>query len=238
MNGVPEKLLEVAWIAKAVLKAKAEWARIQLEDCPTCQHPQVAKNCLYATDARCPRRSQVITFETREKRRRRLEKAGVPASYWVALLGETPVRETEAVRAARALIDDGLVLRGDTGRGKTLAACVALAELGGFFLDVPSLAWAAKEDVEARLKSWQAAPLLVLDELGDETQIWVGQLVRTLVRTRLSERRPVVITTRLSDQALEERYGEHLTHRVRVIELVGGDLRVLQHSLPLTGAAS
>ena len=111
----------------------------------------------------------------------------------------------------------GLILRGETGRGKTHEACAILIEhlktgLGKF---------ATMNDILARVRSsyssgespdevfgrYKGTPLLVIDDLGKEN-ISVDSITKLfeLLDSRIANERPTIITTQFTNSELMQRY--------------------------------
>jgi DNA replication protein DnaC len=147
----------------------------------------------------------------------------------------------------------GLTLAGDVGTGKTHVA-VGLVKLacglgiGARFLTMAELLGAIKatydqERAAARRRSGVKAtgetdlldalaglPLLALDDLGSENPTpWVRDRLYTLINRRYLGRRPTIVTTNLSLDALAERLGEPTVSRLwgasLVVKLRGADYR-------------
>jgi len=153
--------------------------------------------------------------------------------------GGRTYRETAqiALRAARAFVEkakagpaaDGLLFAGRVGTGKTfLACCIANALLDAhvqvLFLVVPDYLDRIRStyDLErpgyTELELTEAAkrvPVLVLDDLGAHHYTeWGRQKLYSLVNHRLNHQLPVVVTTNVSLEDLEEYLGERTTSRL------------------------
>lgn len=76
--------------------------------------------------------------------------------------------------------------------------------------------------------------LLIIDDLGAEfsTQFTVSEIYN-IINTRITYRRPVIISTNLSSQELEARYSERITSRIigcyTCLRFFGRDVRQLKH---------
>lgn len=144
------------------------------------------------------------------------------------------LQETTALRAvkewstARASM---LVLAGDVGTGKSLAAAwacydwlvrTATKNPWGQTVTREERIWIAAPHL-ARLKPWcdevkecEAAGFLVIDDMGEEEGTSSSMpMLASLVTTRLSYGRPTIITTNLDGATFRERYGERLIDRLR-----------------------
>ena len=147
-------------------------------------------------------------------------------------------------------VSSNLLLRGDTGLGKTyLSACIArvVAEKGySVCYDSASVALEAfekqkfsrnleeAEDASVRVKRMLSCDLMILDDLGTEmvTPMSVSALY-TLINTRLNENRRTIISTNCSDEDLSRRYTPQICSRIQgeFLELpfYGTDIRRLRH---------
>ena len=113
----------------------------------------------------------------------------------------------------------GLVLIGDVGTGKTHVA-VGMAKIalglgiGTLFLTMDDLLNRTRRtydgtesDVQEVMDKLAKVPLLVLDDLGVETPTEWARGIYTLVNRRWLERKPLIVTTNLEPDDLEERLG-------------------------------
>ncbi len=127
-----------------------------------------------------------------------------------------------------------LLLRGTTGTGKTVAAAWLVRHCTEPNARVPGVTWLYPDDVaSAVLQSWserapQLARYVVVDELGTETRPdFMTALSRLLDRDGCN----VLLTTNLSEEAFQERYGkdERLLSRaggaVEIVNVPGRDQR-------------
>ncbi|MFZ5898085.1 MAG: ATP-binding protein [Bacillota bacterium] len=160
-----------------------------------------------------------------------------------------------ALRVSRKFVEsylagdsqDGLMFCGDVGTGKTFLACCianAVLERGGevLFLIVPDFldriraTYADRDDVSERDLVEQAknVPLLVLDDLGAHTYSeWARQKIYSLLNYRLNHKLPVIVTTNLNLQELQELLGERTASRLiqmcrTVLLMAELDLRIVQ----------
>lgn len=161
---------------------------------------------------------------------------GVPARLHVPAL--TPWKTPALSLVERLLAGEGLtlVLGGDTGRGKSCAAAVALARRPGLWVNAPELAKIPLDDgpdIDARMRT---APLLVLDEVGLEhspSGYAAGRICAALT-SRDASGRPSIVTTNLSAEQFKDKYGDRIGSRLNGDALgwqtvAGPDLRVDPH---------
>jgi hypothetical protein len=164
-----------------------------------------------------------------------LTQRGVPAKFHIPALDpwKTPALQlVERLLAGEGLI---LVLGGDTGRGKSCAAAVALARRPGLWVNAPDLAKIPLDgdsapDIDARMR---ATPLLVLDEVGLEHSPsgYAAGRICAAITHREGAGKPTVVTTNLSTDQFKEKYGDRIGSRLNGDGLgwqtvSGPDLRV------------
>lgn len=160
--------------------------------------------------------------------------------------------------AALAFVDDfqkkarvdGLLFTGPVGSGKTFLACCianALLEKGYplLFLVVPDLLDRLRATYDPHrgpgevteqeiLDTARQVPLLILDDLGAHNYTdWVRNKLYSILNYRLNHCLPVIITTNINLEDLEEYLGERTTSRIYQMcrpyrLLVDIDIRVLQ----------
>jgi len=145
---------------------------------------------------------------------------------------------------------DGLFFTGPVGSGKTFLACCianALLEKGHLVLFnvVPDLLDLIRSTYEPGRASGEVtelelldtarkAPLLILDDLGSHNYTdWVRNKLYSILNYRLNYSLPVVITSNIKLEDLEEYLGERTTSRIYQLcrpyrLLVDMDIRVLQ----------
>ena len=143
-----------------------------------------------------------------------------------------------------------LLMRGGTGLGKTyLSACIARVVAGkGYSVcyDSASTALDAFERqkfsrdseesaaADTRVKRMLSCDLMILDDLGTEmiTSVSVSALY-TLLNTRLISRRPIILSTNLSEADLELKYGPQIASRLAgefyLLPFRGQDIRRLKN---------
>lgn len=108
-----------------------------------------------------------------------------------------------------------LVLAGRTGPGKTVGAVWLASRRGGEFMTAAELGELALA-AEAQLARIIATPLLVIDDLGDETTIGPTlERVRRVLKDRHAAKRTTLVTSNSTPPQLVERYGDHIDDRVR-----------------------
>lgn len=126
-----------------------------------------------------------------------------------------------------------LMLIGQRGLGKTVAAAWAIAEAGGFYLSGPSLAELAESsfwrDADMR-DNILGARLVVLDDLGTEDpSTKVQQYVGRLINERQGRRMMTMLTGNISEADMEARYGdraaERIWHQGAVFDVAGQTMR-------------
>lgn len=134
--------------------------------------------------------------------------------------GETAMgavlRYWSGARAPRGL----LVLSGETGTGKSVGAVFAAVHYGGRFLRAPELGEMALGSGK-QLKALAREPVLVIDELGRETDIRpTPTRVTELLGDRHDQGLATIVTTQLrrtdpdASMGFTGRYGHHLLDRV------------------------
>ena len=183
----------------------------------------VAPECACDRAARERDRAEQERRDQDEAYRRRLEASGLPRRYQRATFdGFSAAPGTEkALAAAREFAEtfareaeDGLLVRGPTGAGKThLAAAVAMTLLRrGFsvsFWNVPLLLDALrpggdKPDAEIMARA-RRVDLLILDDLGTEKATeWAQERLYVLTEYRYEDARPLIVTTNASLRELQE----------------------------------
>lgn len=167
----------------------------------------------------------------------RLQTLGVPLEDVQALRGELELSVAlaaakEFVAAPRSSVRF-LLLMGEQGVGKTLAAAYVIREAArdiGWntgatgtsaepiqFVMAAELTGVSDHDKvdSARLDSMRRCRLLVVDDMGDEGgAVGRGALVRTILQ-RDADGRPTVITTNLKAERFRELYGAPFAERIK-----------------------
>ncbi|HEV8268345.1 MAG TPA: ATP-binding protein [Thermoanaerobaculia bacterium] len=169
----------------------------------------------------------------------------------------------ESQRRARALarrfvdeypVDQGILIAGPVGMGKTHLAVAILLELletkgvDGVFCDFTDLleriqatyGKGVDESADEVLAPYRDAPLLVLDELGARRPTdWARDVLYGLLNTRYNRKRITILTTnfvdvpsRTGDETLEARIGTTVRSRLyemcKLLEISGDDYRRIQ----------
>lgn len=114
-----------------------------------------------------------------------------------------------------------LLLSGETGCGKTVAAAFAAVHYGGRFIRAAELGELALGAASA-LKALARVPLLVVDELGRENDLrTTGPRITELLGDRADQRLGTVVTAQLKrvdknnpTLSFADRYGHHLLDRI------------------------
>lgn len=141
--------------------------------------------------------------------------------------------------------EKNLLLQGGPGLGKTyLSACIARAVaeqgfsvcydtassvIGSFELQK----FSRDEEADRRVKRMLACDLLILDDLGTEMATpFADSALYTLINTRLNEKKKTVISTNLSYEELEKRYGGPIYSRLageyKRMPFIGRDIRQIK----------
>ena len=141
---------------------------------------------------------------------------------------------------------DSIFMYGATGLGKThlsLAIAAKAIEKGYdvLYCSAPNLLSRLESEKFGRSTESTGAEeeilncdLLIIDDLGAEfsTQFTVSAIYN-IINTRITYRRPVIISTNLSSQELEARYSERITSRIigcyTCLRFFGKDVRQLKH---------
>lgn len=106
----------------------------------------------------------------------------------------------------------GLLLYGDTGRGKTFSACCvanALIDKGvpvlvTQFTRIRNELWGMSEGRQEYLDNINRFPLLVIDDLAAEGKTeYMGELIYNVIDSRERAKLPIIITTNLTKEELE-----------------------------------
>lgn len=106
----------------------------------------------------------------------------------------------------------GLLLYGDTGRGKTFAACCvanALIDKGvpvlvTQFTRIRNELWGMSEGRQEYLDNINKFPLLVIDDLASESKTeYMGELIYNVIDSRERANLPIIITSNITKEELE-----------------------------------
>jgi len=151
-------------------------------------------------------------------------------------------RFAQAVTAGRA--QDSLLLQGDTGLGKTfLASAIANVAVAAHrtvvyftfseFMDLVRM-HKLEDGVDSRegIQRLLDADLIVLDDLGAEKVTdFVGQELFNLINQRLNRQLPMVVSTNLQPDEIEDSYGQRIASRLlfgfEALQLRGRDVRMV-----------
>lgn len=189
------------------------------------------KAALALEDARRERAATAVAAridpEVRRARLERITSAGIPLEqpHMPGRIARGELEDTPMLVGVRRLVDVGrtfmprvaLLLTGDMGRGKTVAAAYAIGELGGRYLKLEEACELADKRAtvaeKADLRACIAAPVLVVDELGAELNETLGSSVFGDIIDRRQGRFTIVISN-LSRRALERRYDPRTFDRI------------------------
>lgn len=170
-----------------------------------------------------------------------------------AVYGISPREKMEEIlEYCRCYADDfdeesgSLYMRGATGLGKThlslaIGNIVALKGFSVVYGSAQNLFSAMERDKFSNYNSSETedrlinADLLIIDDLGSEftTRFTVDKLLN-IINTRINLRKPVIISTNLSDKELEEKYDQRITSRIignyTPLYFMGRDIRQIKAS--------
>jgi len=172
--------------------------------------PQSEEEVKREADEQERERQAAVRAAWAARRQAELELAGVDHKHARMLVAGT-VRQTVALEAADRWADGDrllLVLSGDKGRGKTLAAARMVHRFGGLLLEASLLCdegwWLTQgrrsSITRATRDDLALAPLLVIDDLGQEAEsrrAHTAEAVSTLIQHRTRKGLRTVITTNL-----------------------------------------
>jgi DNA replication protein DnaC len=201
------------------------------EDCPLCRG--TGWNLVARKDGVPGNLAVVCECGTEERAEKAMERARVPKRYehcdfesFSTDIGAT--QQQQSLKAAKLqvegflrdypAIEQGLLLAGPSGVGKTHLAVAALKELihrghAGLFCDYRELLKeiqasynAASESTEMGiLEPIRTAEILVLDDLGaSKPSDWVRDIVSIVLNARYNEKRTTLITTNYVDSPQSE----------------------------------
>jgi DNA replication protein DnaC len=159
------------------------------------------------------------TVEDPESRHtHRCRHANIPLKDWDTMRTLHETTAIHAVTAFKESTDVMLVLSGNPGSGKTLAASKYLYDsTDGWFMDVSSLARLSRYDNES-MEEVESYGVIVIDDLGMEFDDKSGSfrsLFDSIINARYSAMRKTIMTTNLDAAAFKERYGERVADRIR-----------------------
>lgn len=223
----PQRISEtIGPVMEAIRTAKEAYGRLKLKtipaECPTCwlDSPK-QRACSFIEDPECQH------LPALERRRRmqgmvaRCKAAKVPAKY----LDELDRVDHCAAKAAVRRVLDGhaqaAVLLGTPGSGKTLSACLAIAERGGLFCPASSLD-VLSVDTANLIERLCSDPMVVLDDVGRGRSATVLSLDRTedVLCRRYDAGLPTIVTANVTRG---EFWGLHAIGGGRVQDRIGED---------------
>ena len=162
---------------------------------------------------------------------------GLPDRLAALLAVPEQLAPTAGVQAVERWLGDDLpflVLGGNVGTGKTVAAAYAVSKRGGLFRKASQITRMSQYDAEAWDRLYRAG-LLVIDDLGTEPLDqggWGMSALLDLFDRRYDDRARTVITTNLTADALKARYSsdggrfaDRLRETARWINFAGPSLR-------------
>lgn len=171
------------------------------------------------------------------KLKERVNCSGIPNKYRKAQITPTLQRLLEQLERHEI---EGVLLQGQTGRGKTYAACSMLLEhlrsnLGKFstfneILNRVRGAYSSAENPDEVFGRYKGTKLLVIDDLGKEN-ISPDSITKLfeLLDYRIANELPTVITTQFSTNELMQRY----TAKINDAEMVSAVLSRLSGFVPI-----
>ena len=131
-----------------------------------------------------------------------------------------------------------LIISGDVGTGKTHLACAILKEVGGRYVLSAKIesdfnaskAFGAEETFDAVVKKYSGVPLLVIDEVGRESNAKDAQFsLYQIVNERYNRHLPTVLIANFERAELVRYVGiatiDRLTEGLRTITLTGRSKR-------------
>lgn len=202
--------------------------------------------------------NDICHYERERRLRKNFDRAQIPPRYEGLSFEDYAVDagNKNAVKWAMRTIKNpqqGLIITGGAGTGKTFLAAILAQELmkGGksvLFVDVPTLldnlrkTFNKKSDDDATLdemmKALNAVDVLILDDLGAESPTdWVAERVYVVINDRYNTRKPVILTSNYDLETLKTRFrdaitGTRIVSRIRqmcnVAEITGSDKRVVR----------
>lgn len=199
-----------------LLPCRGETARIR--ECSD----DFAATCERRTTPSCPRR--IVELDQRQaaiELAAQLERAKVPKRVRDAIGADFyPTPATVAVDDWFAAGKCFLLLAGDFGTGKSVAAGYALKRRPGLWMHSSEMVAIADDDRfhgADRLKALQRARLLVVDEIGkekDSGSVKATAALTSLLLTRFEEKLPTLMTCNLSGKAWKEYVDPRIVDRL------------------------
>lgn len=213
-------------VMASIRSAKEAYDRLRLKvipaDCEACRlNSSCQVSCHFSGDPECQHAPAL------ERRRRmasmvaRCRAAKVPGKYLDEL---DRVEACEARKAVRGVLNSermAAVLLGTPGSGKTLSACLALAERGGLFIPASSLDVLSVETANT-IERLCSEPMVVLDDVGRGRSATILSLDRTedVLCRRYDAGLPTIVTANLTRG---EFWGLHAIGGGRVKDRLGED---------------
>lgn len=153
--------------------------------------------------------------------------------------------DEKAIKIAKAFCADiaakattALIISGDVGTGKTHLACAILQAVGGRYVLSAKIesdfnaskAFGAEETFDTVLKKYSGVPLLVIDEVGRESNGKDAQFsLYQIINARYNRNLPTVLITNFERAELVRYIGiatiDRLTEGLRTITLTGKSKR-------------
>jgi DNA replication protein DnaC len=119
-----------------------------------------------------------------------------------------------------------LVLMGDAGTGKTVAAAWALAQIPGVYIEAERVCRAhagRHKKAEDEFTTLLRAELVVIDEVGTEEDLERARMAyRELVNKRQDRRRPTILMGNCGVEELQPRFDRRTHDRIRTRGLMRG----------------
>lgn len=205
--------------------------------------PQIENTDFNAVADRCMKHAKeagtLVYFEREEKTYGEekkpketgpLQSNGVPKLYGECTLKSYRGNEKlVAVLRDVSTRQDGCILRGNTGCGKTHLAVAMIQGVGLFealFITVPDLLLkirssfnGGRETEEEIIQKYTEVPVLVLDDMGAEkpTEFSITTLY-IIIDRRMRDCRKTIITTNLSKEEIEKVFGARIASRLAGME--------------------
>lgn len=207
----------------------------EVDQLAACDKAGQEPGCARRRDQFCPR---YRIEKAAQERLGAIRKAGCPErlSKLLSRVLEAPrglsggLAATDAVSAVQDFLgsqDWCLVLAGPAGTGKTVGAGSALLSHTGLWLNARALC-----NVETEVGPYEAARLLILDDVGTEYAGANGYSVArvtSLIEARYEADARTIVTTNLSPKAFADRYGDRVADRLRdggrIVACAGASLR-------------
>lgn len=187
---------------------------------------------------------KIIGHPECEEKIKKYTRIGIDKRFWNLPKFKIEKDNANAFKAVEKFIKNpgktGLFLYGDAGSGKTHLAVKIAQEIGlnTKFVKTSKLLLEMKSNFDG--KSWQneamvkklsEIELLILDDLGAEkTTEWVAETFYLLIDERYGKMLPIIITSNLSLEEIEKRFGDRICSRItemcQVIKIDSEDARI------------